>query len=71
MSDHTYRVTEIVGTSSEGVDAAIRSALGRAARTLHGLDWFEITEVRGSIENGEVKQFQVGLKVGFRLDETS
>ena len=71
MSDHTYRVTEIVGTSSEGVDAAIRSALGRAARTLHGLDWFEVTQVRGSIENGEVKQFQVGLKVGFRLDETT
>jgi flavin-binding protein dodecin len=71
MSDHTYRVTEIVGTSAEGVDAAIRTALGRAARTLHGLDWFEVTEVRGSIENGEVKQFQVGLKVGFRLDETS
>ncbi|RAG82536.1 dodecin family protein [Streptacidiphilus pinicola] len=71
MSDHTYRVTEIVGTSSEGVDAAIRSALGRAARTLHGLDWFEVTQVRGSIENGEVKQFQVGLKVGFRLDESA
>ena len=71
MSDSTYRVTEIVGTSSDGVDAAIRSALARANRTLHGLDWFEITQIRGSIENGEVKQFQVGLKVGFRLDETS
>ncbi|WP_042414974.1 dodecin [Streptacidiphilus anmyonensis] len=71
MSDHTYRVTEIVGTSADGVDAAIRSALGRAARTLHGLDWFEVTQIRGSIENGEVKQFQVGLKVGFRLDETT
>jgi flavin-binding protein dodecin len=71
MSDHTYRVTEIVGTSTEGVDAAVRSALERAAQTLHGLDWFEVTQVRGSIENGEVKQFQVGLKVGFRLDETS
>ncbi|WP_042386647.1 dodecin [Streptacidiphilus melanogenes] len=71
MSDHTYRVTEIVGTSADGVDAAIRSALGRASRTLHGLDWFEITQIRGSIENGEVKQFQVGLKVGFRLDETA
>ena len=68
MSDSTYRVTEIVGTSSEGVDAAIRSALGRASRTLHGLDWFEVTQIRGSIEEGQVKQFQVGLKVGFRLD---
>ncbi|SEM23284.1 dodecin [Streptacidiphilus jiangxiensis] len=68
MSDHTYRVTEIVGTSSEGVDAAIRSGLARAARTLHGLDWFEVTQIRGAIEDGEVKQYQVGLKVGFRLD---
>ena len=68
MADHTYRVTEIVGTSSEGVDAAIRSALERASRTLHGLDWFEVTQIRGSIEEGQVKQFQVGLKVGFRLD---
>ncbi|MEZ0069671.1 flavin-binding protein dodecin [Streptacidiphilus sp. MAP12-20] len=71
MSDHTtYRVTEIVGTSTEGVDAAIRSALSRASQTLHGLDWFEVTQVRGSISDGEVKQFQVGLKVGFRLDDT-
>jgi flavin-binding protein dodecin len=68
MSDHTYRVTEIVGTSSEGVDAAIRSGLARAARTLHGLDWFEVTQIRGAIEDGAVKQYQVGLKVGFRLD---
>ncbi|WP_037606365.1 dodecin [Streptacidiphilus rugosus] len=68
MTDSTYRVTEIVGTSSEGVDAAIRSALGRASQTLHGLDWFEVTQIRGSIEEGQVKQFQVGLKVGFRLD---
>ena len=69
MSDHTYRVTEIVGTSSEGVDAAIRSALGRAARTLHGLDWFEVTQVRGQIENGRIEHYQVGLKVGFRIED--
>jgi flavin-binding protein dodecin len=69
MSEHTYRVTEIVGTSAEGVDAAIRGALSRASQTLHGLDWFEVTQIRGSISDGRVEQFQVGLKVGFRLDE--
>jgi len=69
MSDHVYRVTEIVGTSPEGVDVAIRNGVKRAATTLHGLDWFEVTEVRGHIVDGEVEYFQVGLKVGFRLDE--
>ncbi|MFJ1794580.1 dodecin [Kitasatospora griseola] len=69
MSDHTYRVTEIVGSSHEGVDAAIRNGIARADRTLRHLDWFEVVQVRGHIENGTVKHFQVGLKVGFRLDE--
>ncbi|MDK1474915.1 dodecin family protein [Streptomyces sp. 549] len=69
MSEHTYRVTEIVGTSHEGVDAAIRNAIGRASQTLRGMDWFEVTQVRGHIENGEVAHFQVGLKVGFRLED--
>ncbi|SDJ46058.1 dodecin [Streptomyces indicus] len=69
MSDHTYRVTEIVGTSTEGIDQAVRNGIARAAQTLRGLDWFEVTQVRGHIENGEVAHFQVGLKVGFRLEE--
>ena len=69
MTDHTYRVTEIVGTSTEGVDQAIRNGIQRASATLRGLDWFEITQVRGHIEDGNVAHFQVGLKVGFRLDD--
>jgi flavin-binding protein dodecin len=69
MSEHTYRVTEIVGTSPEGVDAAVRNGIRRAARTLRELDWFEITQVRGHIVDGEVAHYQVGLKVGFRLEE--
>ncbi|QMU76328.1 dodecin family protein [Streptacidiphilus sp. PB12-B1b] len=71
MSNHTYRVTEIVGTSPESVDAAIRNGINRASQTLRGLDWFEVTQVRGSIEDGGVSQFQVGLKVGFRLEDTA
>ncbi|MBW0118382.1 dodecin [Pseudonocardia abyssalis] len=69
MSDHVYRVTEIVGTSPEGVDTAIRNGVKRAATTLRGLDWFEVTEVRGHIVDGEVEYFQVGLKVGFKLED--
>jgi flavin-binding protein dodecin len=68
MSQHTYRVTEIVGTSHEGVDQAIRNGVARAAETLRNLDWFEVTQVRGHIENGVIEHYQVGMKVGFRLD---
>lgn len=69
MTDRTYRVTEIVGTSPESVEQAIRNGVRRAGRTLRHLDWFEVTEVRGQIVDGEVAHFQVGLKVGFRLED--
>ncbi|MCM2416458.1 MULTISPECIES: dodecin [unclassified Streptomyces] len=69
MSNHTYRVTEIVGTSHDGIDAAIRNGVARASETLHNLDWFEITQVRGQIKDGQIEHYQVGLKVGFRLDD--
>ncbi|MFF5505167.1 dodecin [Streptomyces roseolus] len=69
MSNHTYRVTEIVGTSTEGVDQAIRNGIERASQTLRGLDWFEVTQVRGHLVDGRIEHYQVGLKVGFRLDE--
>lgn len=70
MAERTYRVTEIVGTSPENVDAAIRNAIRRAGQTLRHLDWFEVTEVRGQIVDGEVAHYQVGLKVGFRLEDS-
>ena len=69
MSDHTYRVTEIVGTSPESVEQAIRNGIARANQTLRNLDWFETTEIRGHLADGEIKHFQVTLKVGFRLDD--
>ncbi|RJL36049.1 dodecin [Bailinhaonella thermotolerans] len=71
MTDRTYRVTEIVGTSPESVDQAVRNGLRRAAETLRHLDWFEVTEIRGQIVDGEVAHFQVGLKVGFRLEDSA
>ncbi|MFA1547219.1 dodecin [Actinomadura chokoriensis] len=69
MTDRTYRVTEIVGTSPESVETAIRNGVRRAAQTLRHLDWFEVAEVRGQIEDGEVAHFQVTMKVGFRLED--
>ena len=68
MSDNTYRVIEIVGTSTNGVDDAITAAVSRASQTLEHLDWFEMTSVRGHIENGQIGHFQVQLKVGFKID---
>ena len=68
MPGHTYRVTEIVGSSSESIDAAIRGGIERAAETLRDLDWFEVTEIRGHLENGVIGHFQVGMKVGFRVE---
>ena len=69
MADHIYRVTELVGSSTASVDDAIRGAVSRAAKTLHNLDWFEVTNIRGHIENNELSHFQVTLKVGFRVDD--
>lgn len=64
-----YRVTEIVGSSTEGVQSAIDNGVARAARTLRNLDWFEVTEIRGHIEDGAVGHVQVTMKVGFRLED--
>lgn len=69
MSERTYRVTEIVGTSPDGVDDAIRNGIKRASRTLRHLDWFEVTQVRGQVKDDAVEHFQVGLKLGFRLED--
>ncbi len=69
MSNRTDRVTEVVGTSPEGVDDAIRNAIKRASRTVRHLDWFEVTQVRGQVVDDQVEHFQVGLKLGFRLED--
>ena len=67
MPGHTYKVIELVGTSEVGVTEAIKSAVDRAAETLKGLDWFEVTNIRGRIDDQQVHWFQVDLKVGFRV----
>ncbi|GAB12811.1 dodecin [Arthrobacter globiformis] len=68
MSNNTYSISEIVGTSTEGVDAAVRNGISDAAKTLRNLDWFEVKEIRGHLENGQVADWQVTLKLGFRLE---
>jgi len=71
VTNHTYRVIEIVGTSPDGIDAAIRNGIERAAMTIREIDWFEVTDTRGEVEDGRVAHFQVTLKVGFRLEQPS
>jgi flavin-binding protein dodecin len=69
MPNHVYRVVEVVGSSPDGVDDAIRNAVARAAQTTRNLDWFEVTQIRGQIDGGGIAHVQVGLKIGFRLDD--
>ncbi|HLI39998.1 MAG TPA: dodecin [Streptosporangiaceae bacterium] len=69
MADSTYSISELAGSSSESIDDAIKGAIGRASKTLRNLDWFEVTGIRGHIEDNEVCHFQVTLKVGFRVEE--
>jgi flavin-binding protein dodecin len=69
MADHIYSISEVVGSSTVSVDEAIRGAVARAAKTLHNLDWFEVTNIRGHIEDNQLNHYQVTLKIGFRLDD--
>lgn len=68
MSDHhTYKKIEVVGSSKLGIEDAISNALAECAKSVRNMDWFEVTETRGHIENGKVGHYQVTLKVGFRI----
>ncbi len=69
MSNHVYKVIEVVGSSDKGTDDAIRNAVEKASKTLSNLDWFEVVETRGHIANGKIAHFQVAIKIGFRLEE--
>ncbi|HEY4627449.1 MAG TPA: dodecin [Blastococcus sp.] len=69
MSDHVYRLSEIVGSSPVSVDEAIRNAIGKASQTVRNIEWFQTEEVRGQVVDGAVAYFQVTLKIGFRVDD--
>lgn len=68
MANHTYSISEVVGTSPDGIDAAVTNAVTQAAKTLRNLDWFEVKEVRGHLVDGVVADWQVTVKLGFRLE---
>lgn len=69
MADATYKVSEIVGTSPESIQQAVRNGIQRASETIRHLDWFEVTDIRGYISEGTVAHFQVTMKVGFKLED--
>lgn len=68
MSDHVYKLIEIVGSSAKGTDDAVRNAVERAAKTIKHLDWFEVIETRGHLQDGKIAHWQVKIRVGFRLE---
>lgn len=68
MTDKVYKLIEMVGTSSKSSDDAIKNAIARAAQTVRNLDWYEVVQSRGGVENGKISSFQVTLKIGFRLE---
>ncbi|MDP2154115.1 MAG: dodecin family protein [Methylotenera sp.] len=69
MSAHTYKLIELVGTSTVGSDDAVRNAIAKAALTVKHMDWFEVVETRGHIVNGQIAHYQVTIKVGFRIED--
>ncbi len=69
MDEPVFKVTELTGSSTTSIEDAVNKALGRAAKTLRNLRWFEVVETRGTVDNGKAGQWQVTLKVGFRLDD--
>ena len=68
MSDHIYKIVEVVGSSKTSIEDATKGAIAKAGKTLRNMHWFEVVETRGHIEDGEVAHFQVTLKIGFTLD---
>ena len=69
MTEHVYKKIEITGTSTSTIEDAVQTAISKAAESVHNMRWFEVIETRGTIEDDRVSQWQVTLKVGFRLDE--
>ena len=71
MEDHVYRVIEIAGSSQKSIEDAIQTAVGRASRTLRNLRWFEVIQTRGHLEGGKIQHYQVTLKIGFTIDDST
>lgn len=68
MSEHVYKKLELVGSSKDSIEDAVRNAIAAASKSVNNVEWFEVQETRGHVENGQVAHFQVVVKVGFRVD---
>lgn len=71
MSDHVYRLLELVGSSPTSIEAAIQTAMDEAHEHLRHIHWFQVIETRGHVEGGKIKHFQVTIKVGYTIEETT
>lgn len=69
MSDHVYKTIEITGSSAQGIEPAVQSAVSKASESLHSLRWFEVIDIRGDLDGGTIKHWQVSLKLGFTLED--
>jgi flavin-binding protein dodecin len=69
VSNHVYKTIELVGSSAQGPDDAVRNAVARAAATMHNLRWFQVMETRGHLEDGKIAHWQVTVKIGFTIDD--
>jgi flavin-binding protein dodecin len=69
MTNHVYKLVELVGSSTTGIDDAVRNAIETAALTIRNIDWFEVVETRGHVQDGKVAHYQVTLKIGFRIED--
>jgi flavin-binding protein dodecin len=69
MSNHVYKLLELTGSSITTIEDAVQNAIGKAAKTVHNMQWFQVTETRGHIKDGKIAHWQVTLKIGFTLDD--
>ena len=69
MSDHVYKVTELYGSSPKGLEAAIENAVAKAAKSVRNMRWLQVTEIRGHLDEGKVQHWQVGVKIGFTVED--
>ncbi len=69
MTDHVYKKLELTGSSTTGIEGAVSNAIAKAAKTIHNMRWFEISEIRGEIDDGAIAHWQVSIKIGFTLDD--
>jgi flavin-binding protein dodecin len=69
MDDHTYKLIELTGSSTTGVEEAVQNAITKASESLHNLHWFQVVETRGFVENAKIQYWQVTIKLGFRVDD--